>query len=322
MNTDSQTLALLAAVFASLLVLVLFALFANLMSASGERDQAKRLMMELGLDAEALKEYNASFIERWSIRFDKTRQGEQLAARLQQADLRIAPSQFVMALLGTGVGLFLLITAAFQLTPLLTSIITVATVGLGVKFFLDARRDHYRTTLSAQMPEVATLMSNSLKAGLSVPQAFEVVADKMQSPAGSEFRRLAQEIRLGVPLTDALQRMTARLKIEELEIMVTAILIQRKSGGNLTRALAVMSSAITARHRLRNEINTMTAEGRFTSVAILIMPFVTLGILNQMMPGSVTEFLSSPIGWVVGGIFTAAQVLAFILIGRVANVKV
>jgi tight adherence protein B len=165
-------------------------------------------------------------------------------------------------------------------------------------------------------------MGNSLRAGLAVLQAFEVVAERMQRPAGREFDRLAREIRLGKGLDEAMLDMFKRLPSEELRMMVTTILIQRVAGGNLAHALSVMSEAITARFKLRDEVRTMTAEARYSGLILVVMPIVVLGILNRLMEGAVGQFLSNPLGWIVGGLFVGVMVLAFTLIGRVSRVQV
>jgi len=287
-----------------------------------DRQRLEKRLEQLGMTPQMLESSRRSVLLRWGDWFDRTRWGMKVAARLAQADLPLKPSEFIGILAGAMLLLMLAISAVFHLRPLLNLIMAGIIVALLARLYLDARRDHYLTKLSAQMPEVAVLISNSLKAGLSVPQAFQVVVDKMTRPAKQEFSRICQEIRLGAMLDEAMARMMERLPSDELHIMLTTIMIQRKAGGDLARALAVMSEAISARHRLRNEINTLTAEARFTSLAIMIMPIVILAILNQMMPGSVTDFLSNPIGWIITGLFTAIQVAGFLLIRRIANVQV
>lgn len=274
------------------------------------------------MSPQRLESTRRSAFLRWGDWFDRTGWGARVAGRVAQADLPLRASQFVVILLGLLILLMLAISAVFQLRLLLNLIMAGIVVAVVAKLYLDARRDHYLTELSAQMPGVAVLISNSLRANLSVPQAFEVVVDKVDRPAKQEFDRVCRELRLGSTLREAMVRMMDRLPSDELHIMLTTIMIQRRAGGNLSRALAVMSEAISARHRLRNEINTLTAEARFTSLAIVIMPVVILAIMNQMMPGSVTDFLSSPIGWVIAGLFAAIQVGAFLLIRRITNVQV
>ena len=120
----------------------------------------------------------------------------------------------------------------------------------------------------------------------------------------------------------AMQRMLDRLPSEELRMMMTTVSIQRLAGGNLAEALAVMSSAITARRKLREEINAMTAEARYTGVLLVILPIMTLALVNRMMPGSVTRFLGHPIGWLIMAVYIAVQVAAFALIQRISDIKV
>jgi tight adherence protein B len=107
-----------------------------------------------------------------------------------------------------------------------------------------------------------------------------------------------------------------------LSLLLTTISIQRKAGGNLAAALSVVSTAITGRHRVRNEIATLTAEARYTSLIILALPVVMLALLNQVLPGSVTALLGNPLGWFLIAFFIAVQMVAFIAISRIARVRV
>jgi tight adherence protein B len=253
---------------------------------------------------------------------DRTKWGRNAQERLRLADLDISPTIFLAARLVLIAGLYLAVQFILEINVFVNLIVSLAGAQLITGAYLRSRQDHYVASFDAQMPEVALLMGNSLRAGLAVLQAFEVVAERMQRPAGREFDRLAREIRLGKGLDEAMLDMFKRLPSEELRMMVTTILIQRVAGGNLAHALSVMSEAITARFKLRDEVRTMTAEARYSGLILVVMPIVVLGILNRLMEGAVGQFLSNPLGWIVGGLFVGVMVLAFTLIGRVSRVQV
>lgn len=253
---------------------------------------------------------------------DHTKWGRTTEEKLRLADLDISPTIFLGARIVLVVALYVAIQFILELHPIVNAVVSLAGAQLITSSYLRSRQDHYVAAFDAQMPEVALLMSNSLRAGLAVLQAFEVVAERMQRPAGREFDRLAREVRLGKGLDEAMLDMLKRLPSLELRMMVTTILIQRVAGGNLAHALSVMSEAITARFKLRDEVRTMTAEARYSGLILVIMPIAVLGILNRLMEGAVGQFLSHPIGWVVGGLFVGVMVLAFTLIGRVSRVQV
>ncbi len=253
--------------------------------------------------------------------FARSRLGLAMAHRLERADVRIAPATFVLILLSATALVFLVIRIAILLSYLLNLILAALVVLGATALFLQFREGAYLAALSQQMPEVAMLVSNSLRAGLSVAQAIDVVAEKMPRPAGPEFRRLSHELGLGSSLDETVNRMLQRLPSPELRLVLTTIVIQRRAGGDLARALTVMSNAVRARHQLRQEIQTMTAEARFSIGALAIMPLLVLIILNRVMPGSVERFFSQPVGLVVGGLFLVALFAVFFLARKVMQVE-
>jgi len=277
---------------------------------------------ELAAEAEERGLYRGSVLFQLGARLDRTGWGKRMQQELSQADLPVRPSEYVAALMLLGVVTYYAVQMLFELGFLYNFVITIAAVMIIPRFFLRMRQGHYVASFNRQMSEVATLISNSLRAGLSIPQAFRVVADKMSRPAGVEFSTTDRELRIGVDVETAMQRMLARLPSEELRMMITTIAIQRLAGGNLAEALAVMSSAITARRKLMEEINTMTAEARYTGVLLVILPIITLALVNRMMPGSVARFLSHPIGWVIMIIYVIVQAVAFILVQKISDIKV
>ena len=276
----------------------------------------------LAAEAEERKLYRRSVLLQFGERLDRTAWGKRMQQQLSHADLPIRPSEFAAALILLGIIVYFLVQMLFELSFIYTAVITGAAVLIIPRYLLRLRRDHYLGSFNRQMSEIATLISNSLRAGLSIPQAFRVVADKMSRPAGVEFSRADRELRMGVDMETAMQRMLDRLPSEELRMMMTTVSIQRLAGGNLAEALAVMSSAITARRKLREEINAMTAEARYTGVLLVILPIMTLALVNRMMPGSVTRFLGHPIGWVIMIVYMGVQLAAFVLVQRISDIKV
>jgi tight adherence protein B len=254
---------------------------------------------------------------------DRTGWGRRMAWRLRLADLNLTPSEFLALEVLLAIVLFAALRLLFfGASPFITVPMAIIGAYLIAEAFLASRRDHYLNELDAQMSEVALLMSNSLKAGLSVLQSFEVVAGKMERPAGVEFDRISREIGLGLDMDTAMRRMMDRLPSDELRLMLTTILIQRLAGGNLAHALSVMSLAIMARFKLKDEVRTMTAEVRFNALILLVLPIAILAIINFMMEGAVGLFLSNLIGLALFVIFIGIQALSFYLINLIGKIEV
>ncbi len=253
---------------------------------------------------------------------DYTLWGKRIRRQLDRADLDMTPAEYLGALVLATALIFLVIRVLFGTCLAVNVTAAVAGAYLANRAYLASRRDHYIAAFDAQMSEVALLLSNSLRAGLSVPQAFEVVAEKLERPAGPEFARTSHEMRLGLSMEESLRQMVERLPSGELRLMITTILIQRVAGGNLAHALSVMSTAIVARYKLKDEVRTMTSEVRFNAIILLLLPIAIMALINLMTEGAVGKFLSNPIGLVIGVIFAGIMTLTFYLINKVGAIEV
>lgn len=255
-------------------------------------------------------------------RFDQTEQAKRIERQLIQADLGAKPSEFIMALVLFVIVVCLLGVILLGLHLFLSFVLAVVGAIAVSGFYPSSRRNNYINRLNAQLPEAGRLVSNSLQAGLSIQQAIERVAKELPSPAGYEFGIMAQELNLGSPVEYALESLTRRLPSDELEVMVTAILVQHRVGGNLAKALSAISHIMSERQKLSDEIETMTAEVRFTSKVLPLLPVGFLALMRVMSPEFIAPLFGHPIGWIVLTLFCAAQVLAFIMAGRIADIKV
>jgi tight adherence protein B len=143
-------------------------------------------------------------------------------------------------------------------------------------------------------------MSNGLRAGYSVLQAMESVATELPSPICDEFRRVVQEMQLGVGMEQALSNMLRRIDSEDLDLMITAINVQREVGGNLADILDVISFTIRERVRIKGEVRTLTSQGRMSGYVIGFLPFglaLLLMVLNRSYIMQVFE--SGACGWIM-----------------------
>ncbi len=144
----------------------------------------------------------------------------------------------------------------------------------------------YSRQFEQQLADTLMLMANSLRAGFSFLQSLEMVSRESQPPISDEFQRLTQEISIGVPVNQALENMGARVRSPDLDLVITAVLIQREVGSSLAEILEVISRVIGERIRIRGEIRTLTAQGRLTGAILGFLP-LTLGLAIHLV-GSVT----------------------------------
>ena len=253
----------------------------------------------------------------------RTGLGKWLSRAVDDADL---PWQAVTVILlwaalvvVLGLALFLL----FRLNFLPTLVLSLMAATGSFAYLFASRKDAYERALQAQTPDIAQLLSNSLNAGQSLLFALKEVELKLPRPANREFHRLQLRLAIGEPMDQALHTFMRRHPSEEMRLLVTSLLVQRRAGGDLITTLANISLAIRAQRRVRNEVDTITAEARQTTLLAIVMPFVVLVILNRVSPGMVADFINWPPGLVFTIlVYGVPQVAAFLIIRRLGNVQV
>ncbi len=187
----------------------------------------------------------------------------------------------------------------------------------------------YARQFEQQLADTLMLMANSLRAGFSFLQSLEMVSREAMPPVADEFQRLTQEISIGVPVNQALENMGARVHSTDLDLVITAVLIQREVGSSLAEILEVISRVIGERIRIRGEIRTLTAQGRLTGAILGFLP-LSLGIAIHFVgalttpnePSFVQPLLSTIQGNYLLGIGLALQVIGFIIIMKIVDIKV
>jgi tight adherence protein B len=143
-----------------------------------------------------------------------------------------------------------------------------------------------------QLGDMLNLTVNGLRAGYSTLQAMEAVSRELPAPMCDEFRRVVQEMQLGLTMEDALDHMLRRINSDDLDLVVTAINVQREVGGNLAEILDVISYTIRERVRIKGEINSLTAQGRATAWVISGLPIALMGILFVVNRPYMMEFFN------------------------------
>ncbi|HEX3031371.1 MAG TPA: type II secretion system F family protein, partial [Bacillota bacterium] len=175
---------------------------------------------------------------------------------------------------------------------------------------------------NAQIGEALAVMSNSLRAGFSFLQTLDMVSREMPPPIGDEFARCLREINLGTQTEQALINLGQRIESDDLDLILTAVLIQRQVGGNLAEVLDSISLTIRERIRIKGEIRTLTAQGRLSGIIIGSMPIILGVLLLLISPGYINPLFESSVGWglVIGGI--CSQSIGMLLIRKVVNIEV
>ena len=185
--------------------------------------------------------------------------------------------------------------------------------------WLNAR---YVRKFEEQLTDALGTMSNALRAGFSISQAFESVAESDMHPISDEFALLLQQMRVGMGFDDALESLDKRIGSDDLTLVVTAIDIARKTGGNLTEIFDRISETIRARMRIERKVRTLTAQGRLQGIIVSLMPFFLCIVLTFMKPGMMIPFLTSATGIACLAGASVMVLVGWLVIRKIVTIKV
>jgi len=190
------------------------------------------------------------------------------------------------------------------------------------QFYLGFRQRRRIKAFNNQLGDTLVLMSNALKGGYSLAQALDVVANKASPPVNEEFDRVVKEVNLGAGVEESLGRMVRRTESSDLDMVATAIAINRKIGGNLSEILESISETIRDRVRIKGEMSSMTAQARGSGYMITALPIVLAVFMYFVTPQYFAPMLGSPIG--IGMLIGAGffMFLGQLIMGKIATVDV
>ena len=189
-------------------------------------------------------------------------------------------------------------------------------------FYLGLRKGRRQQALQRQLVESITLIANSLRSGFGFLQAIQAAASQLTPPIADELDHLVQDINLGVSTEQALADLGRRVGSEDLDIAITAIVIQRSTGGNLSEILDSVAETMRERERVQGEISTLTAEKRLTGNILAAYPAVLAGLLFLMAPNMVSTLWTEPIGVMLLIIAGVLQLIGFIAIRRIVSIDI
>jgi tight adherence protein B len=248
---------------------------------------------------------------------------QKLAADLERADMTIRPVEYIATRLALAVLGFLI--PYVLLGPSAVGMLS-ALAGVVAGFFLPAlyvnhRRNSRVQKLDAQLPEALTLISNSLKAGFGLLQSLDLAARQMDHPISTELNRTIYEMSVGSNPEDALLALGKRSDSYDLDIVVTAILIQRAAGGNLAEILDTVAETMRDRARIRGEIKTLTAQQKMTGLVIGTLPLGVVGMFMLTSPDYIMVLFTTTMGKAMLGLAVGLEVVGLLIIQRILSIE-
>ena len=309
MDDPQVALALLAVTMvAALLALGLFV-----------RDRAERAAMA---DRSALEraERRASRVRyRIDRRLLRSSLGRSLGLRIDSAGIRMMAVDFAILCVGAfSLGTFLL--DVFM--PLWLAVAGGALCVRACFVWIEKQREKRRLAFVAQLPEVARLLSNASSAGLAIRASIDMAAEELDEPASSELGLVSEELSLGQSVGRALQNLEQRMPSRDVGVLISTLVIQQRSGGDLVNALQDMADTLDQRRDLTREIRTVMAGSVFTGYMVAGLGAVTVLLMNAITPGVLDDLTSSLPGLIALGVSGGLYGIGFVLIRRVTRVEV
>ncbi len=280
-------------------------------------------------DEDVVGEKKSALSEWLDGRVSSTSFGSKTADNLARADLKLRTGEYlsllVISSIGTAVVAWILL-GRMDFTILGGVFALVGAIG-GIfipGIFVSQLQTKRLKSFNAQLPDMLSLMVNGLRAGFSTMQALESVSKELPAPISTEFRRVVQEMQLGIPMESALDNLLARIPSEDLDLCVTAINVQREVGGNLAEVLETITHTIRERIRIKGEIKTLTTQVTASGRLLAMMPLFLIGALYMLNRDYIMAFFSDPI-WCGGSMLGCSGLLiitGIIVMNKIAAIEV
>lgn len=204
----------------------------------------------------------------------------------------------------------------------LVAVLGICVVGFAIPPIMVQRsRSKQQQLFNKQLGESLTIMSNCMRSGYSFQQAMHSISKEMQPPVSTEFGRVVREINYGATLEQALNNMSQRVNSKDFDLLISAVITSAQVGANLSEILDTISETITDRIRLREEVRVFSAQGRMSGIIIGLLPVFVILFLMILNPTYLTDFVNHPIGKLLLIASVFLEVIGFILINRIVDIK-
>jgi tight adherence protein B len=188
--------------------------------------------------------------------------------------------------------------------------------------FVSYRRQKRFETIEALFPEAIDTLARAVRAGHAFTTALEMISNEVSEPLAGEFRQLYEEQKFGMPVRDALMNLTTRVPLVDVKFFVTAVMLQRETGGNLAEILDNLSYVIRERFKIQRQVRVHTAQGRLTMALLMGMPPTVVAVLLVFSPDFVRPLFYDPIGHTLLVVSIALQTIGYFVIRKIIKIQV
>lgn len=273
--------------------------------------QAARLDARAGLFVE--------FLDRLDTTLRATPPGRTMGRRLRAAMVPMRVLDFTLLMAAGAVAIMVLLSSV---VPLPIAAIAAALAFWVAWWVLGLLRERRVLAFVLQQPELARLLANAGSSGLSLPAAIALAGDELEEPAATELRVVSEQLRLGVPLAQALTDLTERMHSREVGVLTRTLILQFAMGGDLVAALRTLADTLDARRDLLRELTTLLAPSRLSGVLVATVGVGSLALIETLGPGTIETMVTTPVGLALLGVSGAIFAVAFWLVGRITRVDI
>lgn len=267
------------------------------------------------------EEERTSFISKLGDSFDEKESSQALRNKLQNANLKLLPSEYIGILIAGYLTLVVLFYSVFGMPIMVAMLLPILLLFVANYLLFYFRKNNYENRFNDQLGDICRILGNAARSGLTINQGIDIVAREVSAPAGDEFKRISNELKLGVTMEKAFRSVQKRNKSRDFNLFIATLLIQKKTGGNLALTLDTMADTFEERKVLDQVIKTMTSEEKYISFIVPALPIFLLLVMNNVIDGFI-EPLFSGFGLIILIIFIIAILLSFFLIRKITDIKV
>lgn len=273
----------------------------------------------------AEEEDTSTPIAEWVDRIlEGSRWGDKIAESLAQADIKLRPAEYLALIVIVSFGLAFV---AWFLggRSIISAAIGAVLGGFLPRIYVNRQQSQRLDTFNNQLPDMLNLVVNGLRAGYSTMQALEAVSKELPPPLSDEFRRVVQEMQLGLSMEDALANLHRRIPSDDLDLIITAINVQREVGGNLAEILDTISYTIRERIRIHGEIKVLTSQVMYSGRFLALLPLILMGLLWFANRDYLMSFFAPGdlvCGLIMLGIAAVMVISGYMVMTKLADIEV
>jgi tight adherence protein B len=239
---------------------------------------------------------------------------------IEQSGMTVKPGKIILLSCVLGLGTY--VAALFFHAPLWACVLVGLILGAAPFGVISFKRRRRLRRFEERFPEALDLLGRAVRAGHAFTTGMEMIAKESPEPIAFEFRKTFEEQNFGLPLRDALLNMTDRVPLVDVRFFVTALLVQKETGGNLAEILDNLARVIRDRFRIYREVRTKTAQGRLTAMILIALPPIMMAVLGVINPSYLRVLFEDPKGPTVLAIAGTLQLIGSAIIWKIIHIEV